>query len=200
MSIIAPSQRPTTIVLMPKNRGLAGQAARALDARGLTEPTQTCLVRGEDVMFLANELARRGRSVLALTGDDLLDEWLARGNTLDGRLERKHIPWNDPAAIYGKPALCLIGPEGRAIRSSDAISIAVCARYETLANGYLRSLEAMGTCVQRALIQGALESVVLHGLADFMIDIVVTGRTVASASLQVYDVIYKSDLAMLETP
>ncbi len=86
-----------------------GVCATQRSPSGTCDPT---FVRGEDVPLLANELARSGRSVLAFTGEDLLEEWLAGGRTLDARITRRSIAWNDPSARYGKPALCLIGPRG----------------------------------------------------------------------------------------
>lgn len=185
------------VILIPKNRGLAAQAALALEGR---EPTGDSLayVRGEDVGALANEAARAGRAVFALTGDDLLDEWLAAGNRLDDRLRRTRIAWVDPDAIFGAPALCAIAPSA-SILESETLRVAVCARYARLAEPYLRALEAAGKTINRALVQGALETVVTANLADCAIDIVVTGRSIRAAGLCVVDVISRSNLAVLET-
>src|ERR1700722_16313809 len=96
-----------TTVLVPKNRGLAEQVQRAL-ARFGEERAARDAVRGEDVAYIASEIARSGRGVLAFSGDDLVDDWLAAGNSLDPRIRRNRIIWSDPAAIYGAPALSLI--------------------------------------------------------------------------------------------
>ena len=48
-------------------------------------------------------------------------------------------------------------------------------------------------------IAGALEACIASGVTDLIVDIVVTGRTVAEAGLQVLRVISTSDLAVLET-
>jgi len=184
------------IVLLPTNRGLAAQAERALaiadDAGG--EPQ---FVRGEDVPFLASSIAATGRCVLGITGQDLVSEYLAAGNTLGERLQVRTLPWQDRAAVYGSPALCLIGAPGAQVGASARV--AICSKYRNLAERYLQRLENAGCRVDRIWISGALETVCLNGLADFIIDIVVTGATMKRAGLAVREVICKSDLALLET-
>jgi ATP phosphoribosyltransferase len=187
-----------TIVLLPKNRGLAAMAEYALrnnPPQGAYDPTY---VRGEDVPLLASELARSGRPVLALTGEDLLEEWLATGRTLDPRLTRRSVAWNDPSARYGKPALCLIGPRGTPVPQAGELRIALCAKYENLARRFLRTLERPGLRIEPVLIAGSVEAAILHDIADFMIDIVVSGTTIDRLGLDVRNVILTSDLALLE--
>ena len=184
------------MVLLPTNRGLALQAERALAQIGRAAGTRR-LVRGEDVPFLASRIARDGRRVLGLTGEDLVAEWLAAGNHLGDRLRCRTLPWCDPRAMFGKPALCLIGPPDKEI--GPFTRVAVCSKYRHLAEAYLRSQEQPTRRIERIPIAGALETVCLTGLADFIIDIVVTGQTMRSAGLDVREVIRTSDLALLET-
>lgn len=187
----------SAVILVPKNRGLAAQASLALEDRGRMDGARA-YVRGEDVGALANEAARNGRRVFALTGDDLLDEWLAAGNRLDERLSRGQIAWSDPEAVYGAPALCAIAASPAALERGS-LRVAVCARYARLAEPYVASLEARGIEVRRSFVQGALETVVAAQLADCAIDIVVTGRSIRAAGLCVVDIISRSNLAVLET-
>jgi ATP phosphoribosyltransferase len=187
-----------TVVLLPKNRGLAAMAECALrnnPPSGAYEPT---FVRGEDVPLLASEVARSGRPVLAFTGEDLLEEWLAQGRTLDARIARRSIPWNDSSARYGKPALCLIGPRGVPLPERGELRVALCAKYENLARRYLRTLERPGLRIEPVLIAGTVEAAILHNVAAFMIDIVVSGKTIDDLDLDVREVIMTSDLALLE--
>jgi ATP phosphoribosyltransferase len=188
----------TGVVFAPKNRGLAAQAQAALSRREPFDGEEICRVRGEDVPYLAGQAAARGQSVYALTGEDLLEEWLAAGNTLDRRLRRDRIEWNDPAALFGKPALCLIGTAPKQERRE--LRVGICARYARLADRYVKRLEDAGVTVQRAYFQGALETVVASGMVDAVIDIVLTGRSIAEFGLCVYDVISTSDLAVLVSP
>jgi ATP phosphoribosyltransferase len=191
-------EAPPTVVLVPKNRGLAAMADYALRLYGPSEPFERTAVRGEDVPLLANEVARSGRSVLAFTGEDLLDEWVAGGRKLDGRLTRRSVPWIDSNARYGKPALCFIGPSGVALPESGELRVALCAKYEHLARRYLQTLERPGLRIEPIAISGTVEATILHNLADFMIDVVVSGKTIDELGLEVQEIIMKSDLALLE--
>lgn len=185
-----------TTILVPKNRGLAAQAQAALDARGCSSDETLRFVRGEDVAQLANAAVREGSRVVAITGDDLLDNWLASGNELDDRLERQRVAWRDSSALYGKPALCLIAaPETRLDRPQ--LRVAICQRYAALAERTLKNLEASGSRVNRIYCQGATESVIAAGIADATIDIVMTGRSIAQYGFMVRVVLYTSDLAVL---
>lgn len=196
MSAAVDTAKSQGVILVPKNRGLVAQASRVLAERALVGVISQ--VRGEDVGALAAEAVRDGRTVFAMTGDDLLDEWLAAGNVLDERLHRSRIAWRDPQATYGAPALCAIAPSA-ATFESKTLRVAVCARYARLAEPYLRELEHRGFNLRRSSVQGALEAVVAAGLADCAIDIVVTGRSLRASGLTVIDVISLSNLAVLET-
>jgi ATP phosphoribosyltransferase len=186
-------------ILLPKNGGLAGQIERTLGHRTIPADAQYVRVRGEDVPLLADELVRSGRPVLAFTGDDLVDEWLAAGNTLCPGLTRDRIAWSDPAAIYGAPALCLIGrAEEFASAGRVARRIAVCSRYRALAERFVRSLRGEFAPMELVSVSGAVETFVARGIVDFAIDVVVTGKTLAEAGLAVLRVISTSDVAVLE--
>jgi ATP phosphoribosyltransferase len=186
-------------VLVPKNGGLIAQAARTLATLGIPEDAIQCNLRGEDIPYVANELAREGRVITALTGEDLLADWMAAGNSLDGRLATRIVPWASEDAMFGKPALCLIGGPDSELASLPESRVAVCARYKNLAAGFLAGHDVSSGRLRIATIQGALEEMLTHGLADFIIDVVLTGRTVRENGLKIQAVICKSDLAVLET-
>jgi ATP phosphoribosyltransferase len=202
MMMIEPAQVTQTAltILLPKNLGLVAQVERALERRVLPTDAGYVRVRGEDVPLLADQLARAGRCVLALTGDDLLDEWLSLGNTLSERIVRDRIAWNDPSAIYGAPALCLIGRATEAPATLQPTRrVAVCTRYRALAERYLLTLGQDGVGLETMVVNGAVENFVTSGVADFAIDIVVTGKTLQRSGLAVKRVISTSDVAVLET-
>jgi ATP phosphoribosyltransferase len=140
-----------------------------------------------------------GRRVLAFTGDDLLDEWLAEGNVIDAGLARRKIAWSDPAAIYGAPALCLIGESPAILREGRALRIVLCTRYRRITEQFLTALCSDGLRLDALAIQGTLETCLVSGVADLIVDIVVSGRTVQQAGLQVLRVIRTSDIAVLES-
>jgi ATP phosphoribosyltransferase len=189
---------PPLTLLLPKNGGLAAMTRRALETLPLPDRIERTSVRGEDVPLLANELAGAGRPVLAFTGQDLLQEWIARGNALGARLRRTSVAWDDPSARYGKPALCLIGRRGAALPARGRIRVAICAKYAALARTYLATLAQPGRSFEPIAISGSVEAALVHGLADVMIDIVLSGTTIDALELDVYDVIFRSDLALLE--
>ena len=195
------AQTGPIVVLLPKNRGLTQRVDRWLQVNPLPDGGELVRVRGEDVPMFADQMARGGRSVFAFTGDDLLDEWLALGNALCERLERDRVAWNDPRALYGAPALSLIGPAGEALASGDPPRrVAVCSRYRALAERFIRMMARDRIALEAVTVSGAVETFVASGVADLAIDIVVTGKTLAQAGLAVLRVISTSDLAVLKTP
>jgi ATP phosphoribosyltransferase len=193
-----PISTSVPIALIPKNRGLTGQFAPVCESLVPAGSTQVT-VRGEDVPMLANAVAKSGRSVVAFTGDDLLDEWLLAGNALHSRLLRGRVAWRDPQAIYGAPALCLIGKSFALLSEPRTLRIAVCDRYQRLTEGHLGALRRTGIQLEVVPIAGAVEACIASGVTDLIVDIVVTGRTVSDAGLHVLRVISTSDVAVLET-
>ncbi|HLY01846.1 MAG TPA: hypothetical protein VKR56_05040 [Candidatus Cybelea sp.] len=186
------------VALIPKNRGLSGQLSPLCQRLVPAGSTQVA-VRGEDVPMLANAIADSGRSVVAFTGDDLLDEWLLAGHALHPGLQRRRIAWRDPRAIYGAPALALIGKSFALLSEPRPLRIAVCDRYRRLTEVHLEALRSGGVRLEVVPIAGAVEACIASGVTDLIVDIVVTGRTVAEAGLQVLRVISTSDVAVLET-
>jgi ATP phosphoribosyltransferase len=196
-SLEIPSQPFTVIVA--KNRGLSDQVGRVLGTRSIPVDAEYVRVRGEDVPMLADELGRAGRQVLAITGDDLVDEWLAAGNALNERVSRDRVAWSDPLALYGAPALCLIERAGAASEPRAGIRrVAVCARYRSLAERFMRSMRYYDLELESILVTGEVETMVATGVADFAIDIVLTGKTLERMGLCVKRVISTSDVAVLE--
>ena len=191
-------EAPPTVVLIPKNRGLAAMAEYALSLYAPQTPYERTFVRGEDVPLLASEVARSGRRLLAFTGEDLVQEWIASGRSFDPRITQRSLPWSDPQARYGKPALCLIGARDAAIPERGVLRVALCSKDENLARVYLRTLERPGLAIEPIVINGSVEAAILHNLADFMIDVVVTGTTIDELQLDVKTIVSKSDLAILE--
>ncbi len=63
----------------------------------------------------------------------------------------------------------------------------------------MRTLERPGLRIEPVLIAGTVEAAILHNVAAFMIDIVVSGCTIDDLDLDVRDVIMTSDLVVLET-
>jgi ATP phosphoribosyltransferase len=195
MSFAIPAQAEPAVAYLPNNRRLAEQLISANVP--LPGGASRVVLRGEDIPFAMNHAARRGERAIGITGDDLLDDWLAGGNALDERVVRTRLPWNDPRALYGKPALCLIARNGARFEAAGA-RIGVCSRYRNLAQRYLDERFGLDRLAGVTAFSGGTETLVGVGVVDAVIDIVVTGSTIGSLGLQVVDVIYASDLARLE--
>ena len=193
-----PISTSVPIALIPKNRGLTGQLA-PLCERLVPGGSPRVAVRGEDVPTLANAVAKSGRPVIAFIGDDLLDEWLPAGNALHPALQRRRIAWRDPLAIYGAPALCLIGKSFSLLSEPRTLRIGVCDRYQRLTESHLNALRRTGVQLEVVPVAGAVEACIASDVTDLIVDIVVTGRTVSDAGLHVLRVISTSDVAVLET-
>jgi ATP phosphoribosyltransferase len=195
MTSVPSTQVEPTAVYLPNNRRLAEQIAAA--NLPFPESAGRVVLRGEDIPLVMNRIARRSQAAVGITGDDLLDDWLAAGNELDERVTRSRILWNDARAVYGKPALCLIAAQGGGFEPQNA-RIAVCARYQNLAARFLEQTYGAATLLNVTPFSGGTETLIGVGLADAVIDIVVTGSTIRSLGLEVREVIYTSDLALLE--
>ena len=195
-TVLDSKQTSARTILVAKNSGLRAPALEALAAHGVGIGETVSFVRGEDVPMIANSLAQGGRRLFAVTGEDLLDEWIARGNLLSSRIRRTRVEWNDRNAVYGKPALCFLGKERPA--ATGSFRVAVSSRYRELTQRYLRVLIDRGAAITCIEVSGALEAVYAQGIADYIVDIVVTGATMSSYGLSVLDVLLKSDLAVLE--
>jgi ATP phosphoribosyltransferase len=92
----------------------------------------------------------------------------------------------------------LIGPAATELPSRGVLRVALCAKYENLARRYLSTLERPGLRIEPVAIAGTVEAAILHDIADFMIDIVVSGETIDDLGLEVRSIIMTSDLALLE--
>jgi hypothetical protein len=103
MTSVPSTQVEPTAVYLPNNRRLAEQIAAA--NLPFPESAGRVVLRGEDIPLVMNRIARRSQAAVGITGDDLLDDWLAAGNELDERVTRSRILWNDARAVYGKPAV-----------------------------------------------------------------------------------------------
>ena len=77
--------------------------------------------------------------------------------------------------------------------------IGMCRRYTNLSGRYVEQLRAAGIFAATVTLEGTLETLIDAGIADIILDIVVTGRTIRERGLVVHDVLCTSDLVVLET-
>jgi ATP phosphoribosyltransferase len=181
---------------MPKNSGLKKYSEIAL-ARLNAQSSEKLEVRGEDVPFWVEGLLKKGKKAIGITGQDLYKEYCLN-NYRTGTKTLFLIPWEDENALFGKPTLCLLGPENKSLDTIPKKQrICISGKYKTIAKRYLNLLEERGFVFEKFYVSGSSESSFSVGLADLVIDIVYTGRSMKALGLSVYDKIFYSNIAVI---
>lgn len=85
---------------------------------------------------------------------------------------------------YGRCRLVLAAPPASGLKDSWPPSLRVAAKYARVAHGYF---EARGLAVDIVRLQGSVEIAPGLGLADCIVDMVETGRTLRENGLEVVD-------------
>ncbi len=154
-------------------------------------------VRGEDVPLWVEELTKKGKRVIGLTGQDLFKEYCLKNYRTDLKI-LKIIGWDDPSALFRKPVLCLLGPKEKTLETIPRNQrVCISAKYKFLAKKYLNLLEARGYCFEKFYVNGSTEDSYSLGLADLVIDIVYTGNSIQKLGLRVYDKIFYSNFVVI---
>jgi len=186
------------MLVLPKNSGLKTYTKIFLDRYPELREHKVIEVRGEDVPFWISQLTKKGKKVYGFTGEDLYQEYLM-DNPEDGIIEiLGKIEWDDPAAIYTKPALCLIGPDDKDIEDLPK-DMTLCAskKYRGIVRNYLKRYRTNGFEIKEIYVNGSVETSCSEGISDAVIDIVYSGRSMKECGLRIYDVIFKSDCVIL---
>lgn len=141
---------------------------------------------------------RKGKPAIGLTGEDLYEEYKANNGSGSKLKVLKTIEWGDKRAKFGKPALCLIGPQDKKLEDLPKdLSIWIASKYRGLADRYLKGLEDKGYSFQKNYVNGCVETSCSEGIADLIIDIVYTGSSLKKYELTIYETILKSDFLIL---
>jgi len=184
---------------VPNNRSLANYVEIALNY--CVNPTKDRIIksRGEDIPFIVEELSQNGKTVVGLTGKDLLREYeLSKYNSKLAIL--KTVLWRDNNAMFGKPVLCLLGPKNKELEELPKnLKVCINSKYKNLSKKYLNLLEGKGYTFVKIYLSGSTEAAYSNGLSDLVIDIVYTGTSMKNANLRVYDRIFESDFVMIGT-
>ena len=184
-------------ILAPKNSGLAAYRQKAFLQLQNTQPDRIIEARGEDIPFLLSEFYEKGKNALGLTGEDLFNEFCTSSKNNNLKVI-KRITWNDPNAKFKKPALCLLGPAGKSINDiSLNATVYISAKYRAMACKYLGSLERLGFKFKKVFINGCVEPNISKGLADLVIDIVYSGKSMEEEGLEVYEKIFESNFVII---
>ncbi len=180
--------------------------------------------RGEDIPRLVNALYEDMEPVAGLTGEDLLDNFLLGeyGSSVNRRLVFKSLGLRNKGpyknAIFGLPALCILGNGGislgrfveaypnvrysevRQLKATElqepdfnGKKVAIPKRYEPLIRSRVRLDGA-----ELLPLDGKVDVTAARGDADYSIDIVLTGRTCRKEGLGFFPpVLYLSDGVVL---
>jgi phosphoribosyl-ATP pyrophosphohydrolase len=166
-------------LLIPKNGGLSQDWWQSLGVsqiasdRYVDNGIEVERYRGEDIPLLCEDFTQRGIPVAGLTGDDLYDEYRLRNPDTGLRLIDT-IDWiaQSREALYARPTLCLIAPEGTKRESLEGAAAVVNAKYEYQSRAYLDGYGISSIAVR----SGGLENMV-PSLYDCAVEIVQSGRT-----------------------
>tara|TARA_Y100000310_G_C20501404_1_gene724181 strand:- start:56 stop:658 length:603 start_codon:yes stop_codon:yes gene_type:complete len=184
-------------IVVPKNKGLQVYREKALSSLQGVDPSRIIEVRGEDVPFWVEELQGRGKKVVGLTGEDLFNEYLLDKRKNSVTIIDK-ISWEDPKAKFGKPALCLLGPQDNSFENMPkTLTVCISSKYKKLGRKYLNFLEQQGYTFKKIYVMGCVEVSCKEGIADLVIDIVYTGNSLEKFGLSVYDIISQSNFVIL---
>lgn len=108
------------------------------------------------------------------------------------------IRWNDPSAIFRKPALCLIGPQNKTFAElPKELTICIAAKYKAIAKQYLSQFEKQGYKFRKKYVNGCVETSCSEGIADVIIDIVYSGSSLKKYVLEIYGKIIESDFVII---
>jgi ATP phosphoribosyltransferase len=182
--------------VVPKNSGLRRYRDIAVQNFGL-QNNEKLEVRGEDVPFWVESLIKKGKKAIGLTGQDLFREYtLENYNTQLKTL--KIVGWDDDKALFRKPTLCLLGPNKKDLNTIPrSQTVCISKKYKTLAKKYLNLLETKGYTFQKIYVSGSTESSYQVGIADLVIDIVYSGKSINELGLSIYEKIFYSNFVII---
>lgn len=171
-------------LILPKNSGLE-KYREQLE----TLTNNKIIVRAEDVPFFVEELTKTGTNCIGLTGEDLFLEYKYK-NALSKINVIQKIPWTDKSALFGKPALCLLGKTQLTKESTVAIN----KKYYFLAEEYFsKTIQPKN----KIYLNGSTETAFEKGISDFVIDIVYSGKSAKTAGLEIIEKIIESNIVLL---
>ncbi len=155
-------------------------------------------VRGEDVPDWLERYKKKGMRAIGLTGEDLYEEYYQRRGCASELNVLQVIEWDDPKAMFGKPALCLMGPKGKSMPDpNQRLEIWIASKYRNISLTYLAELERKKYLFNRVYVNGSVETGYTEGMADLVIDIVYTGSSLEKCGLEVLDVIMRSNFLVI---
>ncbi len=184
-------------ILSPKNSGLKKYKEIAFSNLDNVEASRIVIARGEDIPFLVKQYLKKGKNAIGLTGEDLFLDFSVSNEGNGVKVLRK-IEWQDESAMFGKPALCLLGSKGTKLNKlPNGATVYISSKYKNIASKYLEKFEEQGVKFNKIYINGCVETNIVEGLADLVIDIVYTGRSIKESNLKILEKITESDFVII---
>ena len=163
-------------------------------------PNERIIVRAEDVCVFVEEMLKKGKKCVGLTGEDLYKEYKLK-NVISSVGVTEKILWMDQTAIFNKPTLCLLGPIGKKLKNLDISStkpkVAINSKYKYLSEKFLNELGQKGNSFEKVYLNGCTEEAYQMGLCDLVIDIVYSGKSAREAGLGIIERIMESDIVLV---
>lgn len=183
-------------VVVPKNSGL--ERCRELAKVISKEKTTIQEIRGEDVPLFVENLVKKGKKAIGITGEDLFMEFILKAKNTNLKMVKREI-WNEKEYLFGKPTLCLLGPKEKSLEDMGKnIRICINAKYKELAKKKCTNiLENKRYRIEKIYASGATEEFYAKGIVDMVIDIVCSGKSVEKAGLYVYEKLFESDIVFI---
>ncbi|MDP2925655.1 MAG: phosphoribosyl-ATP diphosphatase [Nanoarchaeota archaeon] len=151
-------------------------------------------VRGEDVPEFIEKFLNIGANAVGITGEDLFEEYKLR-KTKTSLDVIKRLVWYNENFIYKKPTLCLLGDKDKSKESIPRNPrICINSKYKLLSEKFLKYKNIDYTPIYA---NGSTEKYYTYGIADLVIDIVCTGKSIEESGLKVYDKIFESDIIII---
>jgi len=181
------------VFIVPKNSGL--EICRKISDNFTGEVIKS---RGEDVPCFVARMVDQGKKVIGITGEDLFAEFLL--NNKDSGIEViETIPWVDDNTMFGKPALCLLGPKDVEMKDlPKKLRICINKKYKMISDEFLAKMKYNERVeFEKIYLSGSTEETFMEGISDLVIDIVYSGKSIEEAGLKVYEKIFESDVVVI---
>ena len=209
--VIKATGEDVSALVVPKNTGLNGYARNVLKEAGLDLESakkvgETTLMagnlaillgRGEDIPRIVEDESLKSRVVLGVTGDDLLDEYRLRNPENKLKIENTY-DWDDEAAIFKRPTLCLMNKTGNIEDVPLEARVAINGKYEYTSRNYMQTSPLFDGKLPSVIVySGDLERTVYRETNDCCIDAVYSGKTMERYGLKIVQKIRFSDLVVI---
>jgi ATP phosphoribosyltransferase len=169
------------ILILPKNSGFNKYNSIFNELKN-----KKIFLRAEDIPLFIK--LKNNQRYIGITGEDLFQEY----NLIDNSLKIiKKIEWIDENASLKRPTLCLLGDNSKINDSTIAIN----KKYKNLAENYLLKNNLFPK--EKLYFYGGTELIFEEKIANFVIDIVYSGKSIEKSNLKIIDKIIESNLVMI---